>query len=62
MGEEFKKFALKGNMLDMAVGIIIGAAFGTIVTSLVKDIIMPPIGMMMGRRRFRGAICPAAGW
>lgn len=45
---EFKEFALKGNMVDMAVGIIIGGAFGTIVNSLIKDVIMPPIGMMMG--------------
>ena len=48
MLKEFKTFALKGNMLDMAVGIIIGGAFGTIVSSLVKDIIMPPIGLAMG--------------
>lgn len=48
MLEEFKEFAVKGNMLDMAVGIIIGAAFGTIVTSLVNDVIMPPIGMLTG--------------
>ncbi|MDH3272563.1 MAG: large-conductance mechanosensitive channel protein MscL [Gemmatimonadota bacterium] len=48
MLEEFKKFALKGNMLDMAVGIIIGAAFGTIIQSLVNDVVMPPIGMMLG--------------
>jgi large conductance mechanosensitive channel len=48
MMEEFKKFALKGNMLDMAVGIIIGGAFATIIGSLVKDIIMPPIGLMLG--------------
>jgi large conductance mechanosensitive channel len=46
--KEFKEFAVKGNMLDMAVGIIIGAAFGTIVKSLVDDILMPPIGMLMG--------------
>lgn len=45
---EFKKFALKGNVLDMAVGIIIGAAFGTIVQSLVNDVIMPPIGLLLG--------------
>lgn len=48
MLKEFKEFALKGNMLDMAVGIIIGAAFGTIVSSLVDDIIMPPIGLLIG--------------
>jgi large conductance mechanosensitive channel len=45
---EFRKFALKGSMLDMAVGIVIGAAFGAIVTSLVNDIIMPPIGLLLG--------------
>lgn len=48
MLKEFKDFALKGNVLDMAVGIIIGAAFTTIVTSLVDDILMPPIGLLMG--------------
>ncbi len=46
--KEFKEFAMGGNVIDMAVGIIIGAAFGTIVTSLVADIIMPPIGVLMG--------------
>lgn len=49
---EFKKFAMRGNVIDMAVGIIIGAAFGKIVDSLVKDIIMPPIGMLMGKVDF----------
>lgn len=48
MLKEFKEFAVKGNMLDMAVGIIVGAAFGTVVTSLVNDVLMPPIGMLMG--------------
>lgn len=48
MLKEFREFALKGNVLDMAVGIIIGAAFTTIVQSLVNDIIMPPIGALMG--------------
>ena len=48
MLKEFKEFAVKGNMVDMAVGIIIGAAFGTIVTSLVNDVIMPPIGLALG--------------
>jgi large conductance mechanosensitive channel len=48
MLKEFKEFALKGNVLDMAVGIIIGAAFGTIVQSLVRDIIMPPVGLALG--------------
>ena len=49
---EFKEFATKGNVLDMAVGIIIGAAFGGIISSLVKDVIMPPIGMIMGGTNF----------
>jgi len=46
--KEFKEFAAKGNMLDMAVGIVIGAAFATIISSLVNDIIMPPVGMALG--------------
>lgn len=50
--DEFKQFAMKGNMVDMAVGIIIGAAFGKIVTSLVNDIIMPPIGLLLGGVNF----------
>jgi large conductance mechanosensitive channel len=48
MLKEFKAFAMRGNVMDMAIGIIIGAAFGTIVKSLVNDIIMPPIGMLLG--------------
>jgi large conductance mechanosensitive channel len=48
MLKEFKEFALKGNVLDLAIGIIIGAAFGAIVSSLVDDIIMPPIGLILG--------------
>ncbi|HEY5674150.1 MAG TPA: large conductance mechanosensitive channel protein MscL [Malonomonas sp.] len=48
MLEEFKKFAMRGNVVDMAVGIIIGGAFGKIISSVVKDIIMPPIGLLMG--------------
>lgn len=48
MLEEFKRFVLGGNMVDMAVGIVIGAAFGTIVGSLVEDILLPPIGLLMG--------------
>lgn len=48
MFEEFKKFAMRGNVVDMAVGIIIGGAFGTIVKSLVSDVIMPPVGLMLG--------------
>ena len=52
MLQEFKKFALRGNVVDMAVGIIIGAAFGTIVKSLVADVIMPPIGLLTGGVNF----------
>jgi large conductance mechanosensitive channel len=52
MLREFREFAVKGNVVDMAVGIIIGAAFGKIVDSLVKDVIMPPIGLMMGNVDF----------
>jgi len=48
MLKEFKDFAMKGNVVDMAVGIVIGAAFGKIVSSLVNDVIMPPIGMLLG--------------
>lgn len=50
--EEFKKFALKGNVVDLAVGIIIGGAFGTVVKSLVSDVIMPPIGLLLGKVDF----------
>ncbi len=52
MLKEFKEFAMRGNVLDMAIGVIIGAAFGKIVTSLVNDIIMPPIGKLMGGMDF----------
>lgn len=52
MFKEFKEFAMRGNVVDMAVGIIIGAAFGTIVKSLVADIIMPPIGLLLGNVDF----------
>lgn len=51
--KEFKEFAVKGNAVDMAVGIIIGAAFGKIVTSLVNDVIMPPIGLLLGGKDFK---------
>ena len=51
--KEFKEFAIKGNVLDMAIGIIIGTAFGKIVTSLVSDIIMPPIGLLLGKVNFK---------
>ena len=56
MLKEFKDFAVKGNAIDMAVGIVIGAAFGKIVTSLVNDIIMPPIGMLLGKVDFSGLV------
>lgn len=52
MLKEFKEFAMRGNVIDMAVGIIIGAAFGKIVTSFVNDVLMPPIGMLMGNADF----------
>jgi len=52
MLKEFKEFALRGNVLDMAVGVIIGVAFGSIITSLVNDILMPPIGLIMGGADF----------
>jgi len=50
--KEFKEFAVKGNAIDMAVGIVIGAAFGKIVTSLVSDVILPPIGLLVGGMDF----------
>ena len=53
MFKEFKEFAMRGNVLDLAVGVIIGAAFGAVVTSLVSDIIMPPIGKIMGGLDFK---------
>ena len=68
MMKEFKEFAMRGNVVDMAVGIIIGAAFGKIVTSMVNDIIMPPIGALMGGMDFsnlglkvKDAVVDAAG-
>lgn len=51
--QEFKEFAVKGNVVDMAVGIIIGAAFNKIVTSLVSDVVMPPIGVLLGGTDFK---------
>ena len=53
MFKEFKEFAMRGNVVDLAVGVIIGAAFGAIVTSLVNDVVMPPIGMLMGGLDFK---------
>ena len=52
LAEDFKKFAMRGNVMDMAVGVIIGGAFGKIVTSVVNDIVMPPVGMLMGNVDF----------
>jgi large conductance mechanosensitive channel len=53
MFKEFREFAVRGNVIDLAVGVIIGAAFGKIITSLVNDIVMPPIGMLLGGVDFR---------
>ncbi|MFI5365728.1 MAG: large-conductance mechanosensitive channel protein MscL [Candidatus Binatia bacterium] len=61
MFKEFKEFALKGNVLDMAVGIIIGAAFGKIITSLVTDIVMPPIGLLLGKVDFSSLFVDLSG-
>lgn len=52
MLKEFKEFAMRGNVMDMAIGIIIGGAFGKIISSLVSDVLMPPIGLMLGRMNF----------
>ena len=61
MFKEFKAFAMRGNVLDLAVGVIIGAAFGAIVNSLVSDIIMPPIGKLMGGMDFKDLFIPLDG-
>lgn len=61
MLNEFKAFAMKGNVVDLAVGFILGGAFSTIVSSFVNDIIMPPIGMMMGGVDFAGLYYPLGG-
>ena len=58
MMSEFKEFAMKGNVLDMAVGVIIGGAFGKIVSSVVSDILMPPIGLLMGHVDFSSLFIP----
>lgn len=62
MLKEFREFALKGNVLDMAVGIIIGAAFTTIVSSLVDDVLMPPIGVLMGGIDFSDYYVQLSNW
>ena len=61
MLKEFKEFAVKGNVLDMAVGIIIGAAFGSIVTSFVNDVMMPPLGLLLGGVDFSNLFLPLGG-
>ena len=61
MLQEFKKFALQGNVMDMAIGIIIGAAFGKIVSSLVSDVLMPPIGLIVGNLDFSGLFINLSG-
>ncbi len=61
MFKDFKEFAMRGNVVDMAVGIIIGAAFGKIISSLVKDIIMPPIGLLMGNVDFSNLFIDLSG-
>lgn len=58
MMNEFKEFAVKGNVLDMAIGVIIGGAFGKIVSSVVSDILMPPIGLLMGHMDFSSLFIP----
>ncbi len=58
MFKEFKEFAMRGSVLDMAVGIIIGAAFGSIVSSLVADVLMPPIGLLLGKVDFANLVIP----
>jgi large conductance mechanosensitive channel len=59
--KEFRDFAMRGNVLDMAIGIIIGAAFGKIVSSLVNDLLMPPLGMLMGQVNFASLFVPLDG-
>jgi len=56
MMTEFKEFAIKGNAVDMAVGIVIGAAFGKIVSSFVNDVVMPPIGMLIGKQTLKNLL------
>ncbi|HTL46709.1 MAG TPA: large conductance mechanosensitive channel protein MscL [Verrucomicrobiae bacterium] len=59
--EDFKKFIMRGNVIDMAVGVIVGAAFGKIITSLVNDVIMPPIGMLLGKVDFSNLFVSLSG-
>lgn len=62
MLKEFKEFIKRGNVLDMAIGIIIGAAFGKIVTSLVNDILMPPLGLLLGKVNFTNLFINLSGY
>jgi large conductance mechanosensitive channel len=59
--KEFKEFAMRGNVMDLAVGVIIGAAFGKIVTSLVEDVLMPPVGQLAGKVDFSGLFISLSG-
>ena len=61
MFKEFKEFAMRGNVVDLAVGVIIGAAFGKIVSSLVEDVIMPPVGRLLGHVDFSGLFINLSG-
>ena len=61
MFKEFKEFTMRGNVLDMAIGIIIGVAFGKIITSLVNDVIMPPIGLLLGKIDFNSLFINISG-
>jgi large conductance mechanosensitive channel len=61
MFREFREFAMRSNVVDLAVGVIIGAAFGNIVTSLVNDIVMPPIGLLLGRENFSSLFIKLSG-
>lgn len=61
MFKEFKEFAMKGNVVDLAIGVIIGGAFGKIVTSVVNDIVMPPIGLLMGKMDFSNLFIDLSG-
>ncbi len=61
MLKEFKEFAMKGNVLDMAIGVIMGAAFGKIVSSLVSDVLMPPIGLLLGKVDFSSLFIDLSG-
>jgi large conductance mechanosensitive channel len=61
MWKEFRHFAARGNVIDLAVGVIIGAAFGKVVSSLVSDVVMPPIGLLIGRVDFKNLYAPLNG-